>query len=306
MPEQAMKLTDTQRQILLALCRPCIGESRYVTPATNQQIAGEVFLSVDAVKAHLRALYRKFGVEPLPHNQKRARLVELVLESGLLAEELEAAGGDGGGGVGAPPAPPVEAEPEAAAPPPAPPPPAPPERGAPRRRSLLVGAALALGGVAVVLALAGVFSGDSGEEASGETLSKAEYVAAVNRACADTTARAGAIGPGSGATRAERADDYLLLMDALSGRLASVPPPAEASGALERFRLGLTRAADLTSEVRQAPPRPGSRESTRIVAELTIAAGQIQAGAVGYGLGAECSAVADLIAGSARNAAGTP
>src|SRR3954471_22777878 len=82
-----LRLTDTQRQILAALCRPCVGGSRYTTPATNQQIAGEVYLSVDAVKAHLRALYRKFGVEPLPHNQKRARLVELVLEGGVVSPE---------------------------------------------------------------------------------------------------------------------------------------------------------------------------------------------------------------------------
>src|SRR6476659_2406316 len=78
------RLTETQRRILPPLCRPCAEGSRYATPATNQEIAGEVYLSVDAVKAHLRALFRKFGVEDLPHNQKRARLVELVLEGGYL------------------------------------------------------------------------------------------------------------------------------------------------------------------------------------------------------------------------------
>ena len=90
----ALRLTDTQRAILVALCRPRAGGNRYATPATNQEIAAEVFLSVDAVKAHLRALYRKFGVEPLPHNQKRARLVELVMEGELISlpAEEEAAG----------------------------------------------------------------------------------------------------------------------------------------------------------------------------------------------------------------------
>src|SRR5712671_2473818 len=76
----AVALTDTQHRILEALCRPASGGSRFSTPATNQEIAAEVFLSVDAVKAHLRTLYRKFGIEDLPHNQKRARLVELVVE----------------------------------------------------------------------------------------------------------------------------------------------------------------------------------------------------------------------------------
>ena len=56
----------------------------YATPATNQQVAGEVYLSVDAVKTHLRTLFAKFGVEDLPQNQKRVKLVELALQSGAI------------------------------------------------------------------------------------------------------------------------------------------------------------------------------------------------------------------------------
>jgi predicted component of type VI protein secretion system len=86
----AAALTDTQRKILVALCRPFREASRYATPATNQQIADEVFLSVDAVKGHLRALFDKFGIGDLPQNQKRVRLVELALQSGVIsARELE-------------------------------------------------------------------------------------------------------------------------------------------------------------------------------------------------------------------------
>jgi DNA-binding CsgD family transcriptional regulator len=77
-------LSDAQRRVLLALCRPFKESSGYVTPATNQQIAGELFLSVDAVKTHLRALFAKFGIEDLPQNQKRVRLVELALKSGVV------------------------------------------------------------------------------------------------------------------------------------------------------------------------------------------------------------------------------
>ena len=79
-----LRLTQTQKEILEALCRPQTDGNRWATPATNQEIASKVYLSVDAVKAHLRVLYRKFGVEPLPHNQKRARLVELVFEGNVL------------------------------------------------------------------------------------------------------------------------------------------------------------------------------------------------------------------------------
>lgn len=77
-------LSQAQRRVLVALCRPFKETSGYVTPATNQQIADELFLSVDAIKTHLRALFGKFGIEDLPQNQKRVRLVELALKSGVL------------------------------------------------------------------------------------------------------------------------------------------------------------------------------------------------------------------------------
>ncbi len=73
-----VSLSETQRQIIQALCRPYKGGSAYAAPATNQQIADEVYLSVDSVKNHLRTLVHKFGVEELPQNQKRTRLVELA------------------------------------------------------------------------------------------------------------------------------------------------------------------------------------------------------------------------------------
>ena len=55
-----------------------------VTPATNQQIATELFLSVEAVKTHLRALGVKFGVQDLPQNQKRTKLVERAFATGVI------------------------------------------------------------------------------------------------------------------------------------------------------------------------------------------------------------------------------
>ena len=38
------------------------------------------------MKGHLRTLFDKFGVEDLPHNQKRLKLVELALICGAVAE----------------------------------------------------------------------------------------------------------------------------------------------------------------------------------------------------------------------------
>ena len=81
----AAAISDTQRRVLVALCRP-LRDSAFAAPATNQSIAAEVFLGVDAVKAHLRALYRKLDIEELPQNAKRARLAELAFHHGLISE----------------------------------------------------------------------------------------------------------------------------------------------------------------------------------------------------------------------------
>jgi hypothetical protein len=79
-------LTDIQRKILVALCRPYMSSGPYATPASNNQIASEVFLGVDAVKNHLRILFQRFEIADLPQNQKRARLVECAFQWGLVSE----------------------------------------------------------------------------------------------------------------------------------------------------------------------------------------------------------------------------
>jgi DNA-binding CsgD family transcriptional regulator len=82
----AVELSSGQRRVLVALCRPYKDGAAFASPATNQQIAEELFLSVDAVKTHLRVLFAKFGIERLPQNQKRTRLVERAFLSGVISE----------------------------------------------------------------------------------------------------------------------------------------------------------------------------------------------------------------------------
>ena len=77
-------LPPTQRQVLVALARP-YKHDEFAVPATNQEIAQALHLSVDAVKSHLRSLFQRFGIEHLPQNQKRSRLVAEALQSGVLA-----------------------------------------------------------------------------------------------------------------------------------------------------------------------------------------------------------------------------
>ena len=77
-------LSSTQRAVITALCRP-YKNTELATPATNRQIADELFLSVDAVKAHLRTLFAYFGVDHLPQNQKRSYLAMQALQDGVVA-----------------------------------------------------------------------------------------------------------------------------------------------------------------------------------------------------------------------------
>lgn len=81
------QLTETQRRVLIALCRPYEASAHLASPASNQQISDELFLSIDAVKANLRAMYQIFGVARLPQNQKRAQLAERAITWGLVALE---------------------------------------------------------------------------------------------------------------------------------------------------------------------------------------------------------------------------
>jgi pSer/pThr/pTyr-binding forkhead associated (FHA) protein len=83
-PESAPELTPAQRRVLVSLCRPLAAGSGLATPATNREIADELFLSVEAVKAHLRGLFERFEVGELPQNQKRLALAERAFRSGAV------------------------------------------------------------------------------------------------------------------------------------------------------------------------------------------------------------------------------
>ncbi|HEY2054408.1 MAG TPA: hypothetical protein VGH14_10780 [Solirubrobacterales bacterium] len=290
-PPSDIRLTDTQLGILAALCRPIAAGNSYATPATNQEIAAEVFLSVDAVKGHLRTLYRKFGIEDLPHNQKRARLVELAIEGGYVesaAAESETAPRPADVPLGS-----VEAIREA-------------ERAAaaarPKSEKRSIGpyvtmATLILVVIGATLSVSGIFN-------QGPTATKAPSPAAFRTEVAGYCKLAMAGAPSTeGQGRAERARGYLEVIETMRGRLQSLVQPTLPNIALERFSTGLTTAANYTSDVAQRLPAPGSELEAKYVAELTFAAGQVQAGAVGYKLGHDCLAIGDLVAGSAENAA---
>lgn len=80
-------LTPAQRSVVLALCRPYKNGDSYALPPTNQQIADELFLTVDAVKTHLRVLFHRLDIDHLPQNAKRMRLAEMALLYGLISKD---------------------------------------------------------------------------------------------------------------------------------------------------------------------------------------------------------------------------
>jgi predicted component of type VI protein secretion system len=85
-PVTAVSITPAQRRVLIALCRPYKGGESFATPATNPQIAAELVLSVAAVKSHLRALTHAFGIDELPQQEKRRKLVAMALQLGVVRD----------------------------------------------------------------------------------------------------------------------------------------------------------------------------------------------------------------------------
>jgi len=77
------ELSPTQRRILAALCQPLVAAGGITAPASNQEIADAVHLSIEGVKSQLRTLFERFGVADLPQNSKRLELAARALQAGL-------------------------------------------------------------------------------------------------------------------------------------------------------------------------------------------------------------------------------
>ena len=86
---EAVALTPAQRRVLVALCRPFATQAVAV-PASNREVAAGLWVSVEAVRTQLRALFERFGVPDLPQNRKRAELARRALVTGVVRpSELE-------------------------------------------------------------------------------------------------------------------------------------------------------------------------------------------------------------------------
>ncbi|MBN1530256.1 MAG: FHA domain-containing protein [Thermoleophilaceae bacterium] len=79
-----VKLTEGERRVLVALCRPLFAPGGAGMPAGNREIAGELHLTSDGVKTHIRSLFAKLGIEDLPQYRKRTELARRAIETGLV------------------------------------------------------------------------------------------------------------------------------------------------------------------------------------------------------------------------------
>ena len=68
-----VRLTQAERRVLVALCRPLLGTDRLGPPASNREIGERLSLSAAGVKTHIRSLFAKLEIDDLPQNRKGRR-----------------------------------------------------------------------------------------------------------------------------------------------------------------------------------------------------------------------------------------
>lgn len=91
--EPPPELTRRERDVLIALCRPVFSGAMFTRPATIRQIAGELYVTENAVKQHLSRLYDKFGIHSEGGEPKSVRLANDAIQRGAVRLADVRAGG---------------------------------------------------------------------------------------------------------------------------------------------------------------------------------------------------------------------
>jgi hypothetical protein len=77
-------ISPAQRRVLVALCRPLLAGGAYAAPPGNAQLAEDLYLSVNSIKSHVKALIDAFGLQDVPQGEKRAALVARAVQLGVV------------------------------------------------------------------------------------------------------------------------------------------------------------------------------------------------------------------------------
>jgi pSer/pThr/pTyr-binding forkhead associated (FHA) protein len=80
---QAPALTQRERDVLLALCRPLLTGDAFTEPSSTRAIAAELVVSEAAVKQHLSRLYVKFDVST-QDERRRVQLANAAIARGAI------------------------------------------------------------------------------------------------------------------------------------------------------------------------------------------------------------------------------
>lgn len=84
-PEAVAGVSAGQQRVLVALCRPLLEDAELgATPPSNSELAESLGISIEAVRSHLKALFRLFEIPDLPQNRKRAELARRALASAVV------------------------------------------------------------------------------------------------------------------------------------------------------------------------------------------------------------------------------
>jgi pSer/pThr/pTyr-binding forkhead associated (FHA) protein len=78
-------VTPSQQRVLVALCRPLlVNEEPGATPPSNAELAEALGVSTEAVRSHMKTLFKLFEIPDLPQNRKRAELARRALAAGVV------------------------------------------------------------------------------------------------------------------------------------------------------------------------------------------------------------------------------
>ena len=150
----------------------------------------------------------------------------------------------------------------------------------------------------IVLLFATGVLGGSDSDPGDEPTPLGEYRAEVNRFCGFAVP----FNPPSPALPVDvRANEYYKALSSVEDRINNLAPPAGDQPALGQFTTGLHSATEINDSITLDPPT--GRAAERDVANLTIASGKVQVGSIGFGLGADCKAIATVIVQSADSLA---